>query len=430
MNPKLPDGFLSIVRARCSSTREALGAALIIASCGVLSDVLARPALAQCSYEFEVIQGPPCGIGFSLAVGTAINDNGDVAGFYYPCDAGPVRGFSWTKQGGFQTLPPLGLPLGGDMTAQDINDDRVIVGAADIAGLGTRGFILEAGVYTLLPPVYDVPGASSGASAINNAGIVVGGRSTTPAYNPRNAFVWSKRMGFIDLGLMGATANSASAITDAGVVTGNTYSPSIEGFRWQNGALEMLGNPDGAEFSNVGGAGADRIAGAAFYPSGPWPIVWSDAGGWSQLPLPFGCGRGSASDASQLTNEVVGSCSSESQPSAFMGMIWYETTPYRLIDLVLDPPDGMEIERVHGINRNGQIVAEGGYPGGGGGTLILTPIDASPADANGDCITNFRDLLLVLSRWTDSNEAADFDGNGIVGFGDLLMLLSNWTVIP
>jgi hypothetical protein len=57
----------------------------------------------------------------------------------------------------------------------------------------------------------------------------------------------------------------------------------------------------------------------------------------------------------------------------------------------------MEFERVHGINRSGQIVAEGGYPGGGSGTLVLTPIDPSPADANGDCITNFRDLLLVLS---------------------------------
>ena len=60
--------------------------------------------------------------------------------------------------------------------------------------------------------------------------------------------------------------------------------------------------------------------------------------------------------------------------------------------------------------------------------------DVTPAalgDANGDGVTDFDDLLVVISTWgvctATPRCAGDLDGDSVVGFADLLLVLSGWT---
>ena len=79
------------------------------------------------------------------------------------------------------------------------------------------------------------------------------------------------------------------------------------------------------------------------------------------------------------------------------------------------------------VNLSGQMLAWGRNMEGDSITALLTPIDPSPADLDGDCDTDADDLLALLEDWGQSQSPADFDHSGAVGFADLLFLLSNWT---
>lgn len=50
--------------------------------------------------------------------------------------------------------------------------------------------------------------------------------------------------------------------------------------------------------------------------------------------------------------------------------------------------------------------------------------DDCPTDVNGDGISGFGDILLILSGWAGDDADADVDGDGTVGFGDVLAVLS------
>ena len=61
--------------------------------------------------------------------------------------------------------------------------------------------------------------------------------------------------------------------------------------------------------------------------------------------------------------------------------------------------------------------------------VVVTVTDGAPrpGDVNGDSLTNFADLLLVLSAWGPCDDCAeDVNGDDEVGFDDLLIVLSEW----
>ncbi|MFB3105111.1 MAG: DUF3466 family protein, partial [Pseudomonadales bacterium] len=191
-------------------------AAGFVASCNVVT------AQIPCSYEVQIIASSNgCGgFGTVNTFGLGLNEHGDVVG-YYKCPLwNHSEAFLWTADGGFVTLQrPQGV---SSAIAVDINDSGVICGTVFVSGLDNRGFVYENGVWTILPPVVDVPGARSSANAINNVGTVVGQRSLTEDINPQNAYIWSAENGFNDLGLVKGPNSGAFDISQGGLIGGWT----------------------------------------------------------------------------------------------------------------------------------------------------------------------------------------------------------------
>ncbi len=96
---------------------------------------------------------------------------------------------------------------------------------------------------------------------------------------------------------------------------------------------------------------------------------------------------------------------------------------YDLNDLV--PAGTGVIEQAWAINNRGQIVANG-VDASGIVTFLLSPIDPSPTDLDGDCRTDRDDLMILIDRWGTADLLADFNSDGAVNVPDLLTLLANW----
>ena len=73
----------------------------------------------QCQYEVTIIQALGCNDP-PPTIGTAINEHGHIAGYYYQCASGDFEAFVWTPKSGLTTLPrPPGV---FSSLASDISD--------------------------------------------------------------------------------------------------------------------------------------------------------------------------------------------------------------------------------------------------------------------------------------------------------------------
>jgi probable HAF family extracellular repeat protein len=164
---------------------------------------------------------------------SAVNDAGTVVG-----TAGG-RAFVWDAEGGMRsigTLPGYDCddePCEGTSTATDINEDGVIVGASTYYD---SGFPVGAPfVYDAVNGLRELPvaaGPDGEASAINDAGIVVGWKEV---YGPGSrAFAYDLNTGVeTDLGTLGGEQATASDVNEAGLIVGYSQlagAPSCVGF--------------------------------------------------------------------------------------------------------------------------------------------------------------------------------------------------------
>jgi probable HAF family extracellular repeat protein len=158
----------------------------------------------------DIQQGLPNAV---YSEGVALNDAGHIVGDVVLDQGGgnfPHHAFLYDGA----TMIDLNPLFGGNYSdAVDINDAGAIVGAARFAGSSlVRAFLVQDGVATSLSDL------TSEAASINSFGDIAGGAYFDSPFERPVLFVEGD---VIDLGLLpGATAGTAAAINDAGVVVG------------------------------------------------------------------------------------------------------------------------------------------------------------------------------------------------------------------
>ena len=391
---------------------------------------LTAPVTAQipCSYDVQIIASPlDCGLGTVNTFGLGLNEHGDVVG-YYKCPLwNHTEAFLWTAEEGFVTLQrPQGV---SSAIAVDINDKGIICGTVFVSGLDNRGFVYDKGVWTILPPVVDVPGARSSAAAINNAGTVAGQRSLTEELNPQNAYIWSAAEGFRDL--EGLERLSGANDIDGDIVTGWTAEPGEmkEGFVWEDGQATLLGPiPGGISSSGSGTNAIGQVCGFGVIEMKEPPnigvgFVWHKGVFTLIDPIP-GYHTSSSGDINDQGN-ATGLSADLDQPTDLRGYVWIDGVTHDLKDFIPDKKMVL-VKRAKAINNVGQIVSDGDHDGIDSVTFLLTPVVGPLGDLDGDCIVGVADLLILLAEWGQRDSPADLNGDGIVGVKDLLILLGNW----
>jgi probable HAF family extracellular repeat protein len=174
--------------------------------------------------------------GGSFSSAQDINDNGWVVGA--ASTAGGIKGFLWDGSGPIEALP---MPSGAtSAVAQAINNDRTIAGGASVMYGPGLAVVWQDGVVIALPPLAD--GATASAVDINDAGQVVGNSATTaPPWLVRDAVLWDDG-GVVDLGSLGGSFGLAAAINVEGQIAGYMTNAADENhaFLWEDGTMTLL----------------------------------------------------------------------------------------------------------------------------------------------------------------------------------------------
>ncbi len=153
-------------------------------------------------------------------------------------------------------------------------------------------------------------GDFSVATAINNAGVVVGYSNVTPVLV--HAFRWADGT-LTDLGALPGDGNTsrATAVNDAGQVAG-VSSRASGGFgytvRWTGGVIQDFGSPNTFQLSfGTGIDPAGRVVGAQRPPDSRdlHPVRWSAAGAATDLGLPAGAAQAQANGVN-VRGQIVG----------------------------------------------------------------------------------------------------------------------------
>jgi len=217
--------------------------------------------------------------------------------------------------------------LGGSNDYNGINELDQTVGTSFVPGIGrAHAALWTGGAITDLGAL--AADGGSFASAINDAGVIVGGADATAP----GVFVWAVYWsgGVIHkLDDLGSNISYANDVNNAGVIVGeSTYAPfSFRAVAWTGGVLQDLGTL-GGDFS------------AAF--------------------------------AVNELGQIVGNASPVAGPSH--GFIWEGGSMQDLSTLTLNLSDGEYIGEAWDINESGQILATIRGPDNAFRTVILTPV--------------------------------------------------------
>jgi probable HAF family extracellular repeat protein len=216
------------------------------------------PAVANATYTVRALNIPQNAL---LGEGSDINDAGVVAGWYQANNI-------WTAVRWTTPTQPLNLgklPGFQSALAKGINNNGTIVGFAMSANFGSsRAFIwTPAGG---IKPLQDLGGSGSIAFAINNSGVAVGEASLPN--EAIHAVKWSATGVITDINPPGAGASEATAINDAGDITGWAFPAG------GNGEHAWLWRADGTQ-QDLGTLGGQR-AFAYGINSGQVVVGWSE----------------------------------------------------------------------------------------------------------------------------------------------------------
>lgn len=226
--------------------------------------------------------------GGTSSTGAGINNNSQAVGSAFL----PTlrRAFIYSNGTMSELLTAYHAANGGFSSATAINDAGQVVGGVSIAAnnFTSRAFVLSGGNLTILDRFGGSGG--SGATAINSAGTVVGTSSSPDGFR---AFVYANGV-MTNLGVLSAGTDNTSqawSVNDAGQVVGvaSTGTPfAVRAFLWQNGVMQNLGvlpNASASAATDINNSG--QVVGYANIPSPfvqvPHAFLWTSADGMIDL---------------------------------------------------------------------------------------------------------------------------------------------------
>jgi probable HAF family extracellular repeat protein len=207
------------------------------------------------------------------------------------------------------------------------------------------------------------PYPGSEATAINNAGEIVG-YAYTVGNTAYRATYWSNSTSIpLDLGTLGGVSSDAWGINDLGQIVGDAYLPGgeFEAAVWAKGSSRALdlGNIGGGSTA-VGVNNSGQIVGTAYTAGNAMPraVLWATT---NSQPLDLGTLGGAGGDASSINDlgQIVG----DGNPAGGSGSYWVHAAFWpnagsRAVDL---GTLGYLATWCSAINQSGQIVG-GGIP--------------------------------------------------------------------
>jgi uncharacterized membrane protein len=375
-------------------------------------------AQAQCTYSVQTWPQTQCSFGVPKTNSAAgLNNLGAWCGHRLMCYPDEGEGYlplycppNGTPQ--VLPMPPGAGPWGAQATA--VNDAGVVVGffspnANSTPNIGCIWW--PDGTITVIPPL---PGQSSSkASGINDSNVVAG-RSGGQVYLWNGGFTAT----------FSAPGGATRAISNAGHVVGTmTVAGKLRACRWHEGTLTVL-QPHGTHLESgafdVNDAGvvagySQTYLGSAGYPT--TPTIWID-GTPVALPLPAGYVVGVAW-AINDSGLIVGNVGVSTTRGASIPVLWIDGAVHLVNDLTV--AGSPSISQLIGTNEPGQLLQAGS-------ARVLTPTAPSYADLNGDCAADGADIAKLLTEWGPREwSVADIDGDGVVNGVDLGLLLGAWT---
>jgi probable HAF family extracellular repeat protein len=266
-----------------------------------------------------------------------VNNRGQVVGG--ATDASSVvggRAFLWTEDQGLQDLGTLGACCA---LASYINERGQIAGTSALCDTCNQDvFFWEHGNMQRIP---DFGGPISNASALNNRGQIVG-QSDLPGGAYAHPFLWDKKKGLKDLGLLsGGLSANAHWINDAGEIVGLSGIQNDQFFHavlWKHGITD-LGTVDGdlcsvAESINSKG----QIVGGTF------------------------------------------DCNTAAFLHAFL---WENGGPMVDLNTLIPPGSNLQLIEANSINDRGEIAGQGTLPNGDNHAFLLIPCGENRGDDQG-----------------------------------------------
>ena len=362
-----------------------------------------------------------------------INNVGQITGMALlgasPCSVNAA--FLW-EDGEMINIGNLGGRCDGAI-GRGINDRGEITGWGPGTGEHRHAFRWQDGRMTELGTL-EPDGIFSEGYAINDFGDIAGDSWTSTPIN--HAVMWIGEQIF-DLGVLvpgydtyGRDINNSREVVGWGYVE-----PSgTRGFLWQDGIMSELPTLGGGSSHAAGISDSGWIVGYATTSSEQLhPVVWLsktvpaipiiDLG----LPEEFDFGFGSAVNNIGVVVGTYWEILPGWKKYNICPFVW-EDGRMQLLDDVIPPDSGWDLNFPLGINDAGQIVGEGIAPNGEPHAFLLTPI--SPGDIDHDGDVDAADLLVLLIAWgpcADCGDCpADLDDDCAVGVTDLLILLGNW----
>jgi len=325
----------------------------------VIASISVLVTLAPVAADFTILELDTLGGTYHGA--QAINNAGQVVGRSYTA-SGVEHAFLW-QRGAITDLGTLG---GSYSHALGINEAGQVAGFSMTFGDPFRhAFLWQNGVMTDLGTLGDSL-IDTRATAINNAGQVVGHASSVTVGGPQHAFLWQNGT-MTDLGTLGGTHSGALDINDAGQVVGaSTTAGDASGhaFLWQNGTMTDLGTLGGDYSEATGINNLGQVVGISTTADGAQhAFLWQDG---TMINLDPSGGTFSRAWGINDAGQVVGGiCYVIFDEFGFeagfvcWAFLWTSSEGMVALDSLIPPNSGWEQLAAMGINEAGDIVGSG-----------------------------------------------------------------------